>query len=251
MILDDVSLIVFVGGIYLIAGTIKGLLGLGLPTTALTLMTFILSPIQALSINLIPMFVANIWQLSRAENIRRVVTTYAYFAISLSLSIFAFSFLTVRLSTAMLQLAVASSVILFSLYNLSQRPIPLSPERDKLWQILFGFAAGVIGALTSMWAVPLVIYLLSKNLTPRAFVEAAGFLLLVGCLPLSVGYIVTGLITIDILYPALAGIIAALLGFQIGAHVRQKIDGALFRRILLWFFFVMGMRMLLVALSSI
>ena len=36
MILDDVSLILFVGGIYLIAGTIKGLLGLGLPTTALT-----------------------------------------------------------------------------------------------------------------------------------------------------------------------------------------------------------------------
>ena len=97
-----------------------------------------------------------------------------------------------------------------------------------------------MGALTSMWAVPLVIYLLSKNLTPRAFVEAAGFLLLVGCLPLSVGYLVTGLVTIDILYPALASIIAALLGFQIGEHLRQKIDGALFRRILLWFFFVMG-----------
>ncbi|MGC6517508.1 MAG: sulfite exporter TauE/SafE family protein [Candidatus Puniceispirillaceae bacterium] len=248
---DPLSLSLFVFGCYLIAGTVKGLLGLGLPTTALTILTFLLSPFQALAINLIPMFIANLWQFSRADNIAGLMRRYGYFALSLSVTILAGSFLTSRLSPDVLRLVVAAAVVIFAIYNLSNRPLHLSPDKDIFWQILFGALAGIMGALTSMWAVPLVMYLLSRNLGAQQFVDAAGFLLLVGCLPLSIGYIATGLVTKAVLLPAIMGTIGALAGFQIGETLRGRLNEALFRRLLLWFFLIMGLRMAILALTSL
>ena len=248
---EDMSLILIVSGIYLLAGAIKGLLGLGLPTTAITFMTFVMSPLQAIAVNLLPMFLTNVWQFSRAENRRLLVKHYRYFATSLCISIFCFSFFTGRLSPTALQLLVAFAVMLFSIYNLRQKAISLASDKDMLWQILFGCAAGFMGAFTSMWAVPMVIYLLSRNLSPKEFVDAAGFLLLIGCLPLSVGYIATGVVTSDIWVPAIAATISAWCGFQLGEYLRLYVNASLFRRLLLWFFFIMGVRMALVAIEAL
>lgn len=244
---DPLWLMIFVFVTYLIAGTIKGTLGLGLPTTALTIMTFFLSPFQALAINLVPMFLTNVWQFSRAKNIVTLMKRYAYFALGLAVTIFIGSFITGQLSFELVRFFVAGAVIIFALYNLAQRPLRLDPSHDKAWQLFFGVLAGIMGALTSMWAVPLVMYLLSRNLAPKDFVDAAGFLLLVGCIPLSVGYVATGIVTADVLGPAIAGTVGSLTGFQVGAKLRGFIHEALFRKVLLWFFLAMGVRMAIVA----
>ena len=248
---DSVTLSVFIFATYLIAGTIKGTLGIGLPTTAITLMTFFLSPLQALAINLVPMFLTNVWQFSRADNLTALMRRYAYFAIALSVTIFACSFVTAQLSLNEVRFAVAGGVIIFAIYNLFQRPFLLNVRHDRMWQLFFGCLAGVMGALTSMWAVPLVMYLLSRDLSPKEFVDAAGFLLLVGCIPLSVGYGLTGLVTSDVLWPAVAGTIGSLTGFQMGATLRGLINAQLFKKVILWFFLTMGIRMVIVALSAL
>lgn len=240
---DNQVIYISIFAVYLIAGVIKGLLGLGLPTTAITLMSFFLSPLQALAMNIVPMFAANIWQFWRADEKAILVKRYAPFAITLTITIFIFSFLTARLPLPYLQLIISLAVIIFALFNLFQKPIALSEEKDVFWQIILGALAGILGALTSMWAVPLVIYLLARHLAPKAFVDASGYLLLVGCLPLTIGYVSTGIVTPEIILPSLAGAVAALCGFGIGEYMRRFINAALFRRVLLWFFFLMGLRM--------
>jgi len=75
---NEIALIV--GLAYLIAGVVKGVIGIGLPTTAITIMTFFISPLMALGLNLIPMTVANIWQFSKADNPKKLINNYKYFA---------------------------------------------------------------------------------------------------------------------------------------------------------------------------
>ena len=58
---------IIVGLAFLIAGIVKGVIGIGLPTTAITIMTFFVSPLMALGLNLIPMTVANFLQFSKAD----------------------------------------------------------------------------------------------------------------------------------------------------------------------------------------
>ena len=61
---------------FLIAGLIKGIIGIGLPTTAITIMTFFVSPLLALGLNLVPMTVANIWQFSQSDNPKQILSKY-------------------------------------------------------------------------------------------------------------------------------------------------------------------------------
>jgi uncharacterized membrane protein YfcA len=82
---NEITLIV--GLAYLIAGVVKGVIGIGLPTTAITIMTFFISPLMALGLNLIPMTVANMWQFSKADNPKKIISKYKYFAFSLVICI--------------------------------------------------------------------------------------------------------------------------------------------------------------------
>ena len=74
------EIFILIGFAYFIAGIVKGIIGIGLPTTAITIMTFFISPLVALGLNLIPMTVSNIWQFSRADNPKKVMQNYKYFA---------------------------------------------------------------------------------------------------------------------------------------------------------------------------
>ena len=48
---NEISIIVAIA--FFLAGVVKGVIGIGLPTTAITIMTFFISPLMALGLNLI------------------------------------------------------------------------------------------------------------------------------------------------------------------------------------------------------
>ena len=48
---------------FLIAGMVKGVVGLGLPTIAVGLLGLVMAPLQAAALLIIPSMVTNIWQL--------------------------------------------------------------------------------------------------------------------------------------------------------------------------------------------
>ena len=91
----------------------------------------------------------------------------------------------------------------------------LNPRYDRAckfsWQHL-----GHSRRLTSLWGVPITIYLVMKQVSPRQFVDASGFLILIGCIPLAVGYSVTGCPEQPACGPVRRVAEAAIIGFTIG-----------------------------------
>src|SRR3954468_12069710 len=53
-----------VAGTFLLAGTVKGVIGLGLPTVSLALLTVAFDLPSAMALLLVPSFVTNLWQAS-------------------------------------------------------------------------------------------------------------------------------------------------------------------------------------------
>ncbi|ONX46647.1 hypothetical protein A8F11_13745, partial [Burkholderia cenocepacia] len=49
--------------VFLLAGAVKGMIGLGLPTIAMGLLTLAMPPSAAASLLLVPSFITNVWQL--------------------------------------------------------------------------------------------------------------------------------------------------------------------------------------------
>ncbi len=50
---------------FLIAGFVKGVIGLGLPTVSMGLLSVVMPPAKAASLLIVPSFVTNVWQLAR------------------------------------------------------------------------------------------------------------------------------------------------------------------------------------------
>src|SRR5204863_7085245 len=54
---------ILIGATFLLAGLVKGVIGMGLPTVAMGLLSLALPPAEAAAILVVPSLVTNIWQL--------------------------------------------------------------------------------------------------------------------------------------------------------------------------------------------
>ncbi len=87
-------------------------------------------------------------------------------------------------------------------------------------------------------------YLLATNTPKDRFIGATGFLFLSGCIPLGVGLVFTGLLTGPVVVKSLLGLVVVLTGFRVGEIMRNHISQDLFRRMVLFGFLLMGLRLL-------
>ena len=247
----DLDLILITALTFLMAGLIKGLLGLGMPTTSITLMSFFISPLMAIAINLVPMFFSNLWQFGQARAPLLLSRRYGLLAAIMMATMLVSSFFTVRLGNQGLTFLIGLSVSFFAAINLIGFQPKITDRHDKSAQIITGLIAGTIGGATSLWGVPITLYLIARHVQRDEFVDAMGFLLFLGCLPLFIGYGATGLLDVASLWPfMLVGTLAGLTGFEVSRRLRSYLSPALFRKLLLWMFFAMGLRMMGLAILA-
>ncbi|WP_312410735.1 TSUP family transporter, partial [Shinella sp.] len=71
--LSDPLLLVAVAATFLVAGIVKGVTGMGLPTVAMGVLGGLLSPLAAAALLVIPSFVTNVWQLLAGQSIMPIV----------------------------------------------------------------------------------------------------------------------------------------------------------------------------------
>ncbi len=57
---------------FLIAGFVKGVIGLGLPTVSIGLLSLVMAPAKAASLLIVPSFVTNVWQLAAGPSFGRL-----------------------------------------------------------------------------------------------------------------------------------------------------------------------------------
>ena len=55
--------LIFVGAVFALAGFVKGVIGLGLPTIAMGLLGVLMTPNQAAAILVVPALLTNVWQM--------------------------------------------------------------------------------------------------------------------------------------------------------------------------------------------
>lgn len=66
-------LLIFIAAALLLAGFIKGVIGLGLPTVAIGLLAVTMQPSRAIAIVIVPAIVTNIWQTFAGPYLRDII----------------------------------------------------------------------------------------------------------------------------------------------------------------------------------
>ena len=62
MLMFELPILVGIAGTFFIAGTVKGVIGLGLPSISLAFLTVLIDLPSAMALLLVPSFVTNLWQ---------------------------------------------------------------------------------------------------------------------------------------------------------------------------------------------
>ncbi|MEM7545820.1 MAG: sulfite exporter TauE/SafE family protein [Pseudomonadota bacterium] len=230
--------------VFILAGTVKGAIGIGLPTTVIAFLSLVTDPRVAVAVGLLSMVLSNIWQVYREGDVVRTLRRFWPMASVTMVVLFCASFFAAAADGRVILICTGIAIAIFAATSLVGQPPALPPPWERAGQIVSGTASGLMGGFTGIWAPPLLIFLLSLRLEKTDFVRTIGFLLLLGALPLLAGYVVTGLMTKELFAMSVAMLIPTFLGFTIGERIRRALNPARFQKSVLIFFLIMGLNMI-------
>ena len=223
--------IFLVSVVFVIAGFVKGVIGLGLPTVSLALLAATIELKTALAVLVLPALATNVVQALTGGALLKIVRrtwTFMVFA-----SVFTW------LGTGILAASDAPAfAALLGFVTVAYAGISLASLQiviSKKWEVLvspgLGVIAGIITGLTGTFVVPGVMYLQSLKFSKDKFIQAMGILFTAASLALGISLGGHGLITVNLGFVSAMAIAPAFFGMYIGTKIRNKLDDRKFRRV--------------------
>jgi uncharacterized membrane protein YfcA len=232
--------IVFACLTFVLAGFIKGVVGLGLPTVAVGLLSLVMTPAQAAAWMIVPSFVTNVWQLARGPvfwplllRLRSMLAGVCFGTWAAGAALYGDG--TTNHATAALGIAL----FLYALAGLSHVRLNTAPRNEKWLSPIIGAITGAVTAATGVFVIPAVPYLQSLGLEKDELVQALGLSFTVSTLALAPVLIQSGAFEGAVAGISALALLPALLGMSMGQYVRNRIPAAAFR-----FYFFLGLLVL-------
>lgn len=242
-ILLDPALLAVVAVVYLSAGTVKGLSGIGLPAMAVAATSQIVDTRTAVALVIFPMIVSNAWQVFRSGDLAATLRRYAVFGAILAAGVLPVTVLAATVEERAMQAGLGVIIIVFATVSGIGRMPPIPDRLDRRAQVAGGLAAALFGGLSAVWGPPIAMYLAARGVEKDEFVRASGVLILIGSVPLCIGYAQQGLLTGPLSLTSGLMILPTLAGFALGERLRRRVSAAGFRRVLLWIFLFLGLNL--------
>jgi len=231
--------------VFVLAGVVKGVTGMGLPTVAMGLLGGALSPVAAASMLFIPTFVTNAWQLLSGPSLGRTLRRLWPMMLAVVVVTLGSAALLVRVDRDASRAALGVALVVYALYALVA-PVFRVPQRRERWLgPLVGAVSGVVTGATGVFVMPAVPYLQSLGLQREELVQALGLAFTVSTISLTTGLVLNGAFGVQQLGLSALAVLPALLGMWLGQVIRQRISARVFRACFLGFLLLLGLELML------
>jgi hypothetical protein len=230
---------------FLLAGIVKGIAGMGLPTLAMGLLGTVMPPVTAAALLIVPSFITNVWQLfagpSFASILRRLWLMMAGITVGTIAGARLLASDNVKWTTA----GLGAALIAYAAYSLLARQ-PTVPAKAERWSSpAVGFLTGLVTGGTGVFVVPAVPYIQALGLSRDDLIQALGLSFTVSTIALAVGLASHGAFDAGHLAMSSLAVLPALLGMWLGQVLRRRISPATFRRWFLAFLILLGFELLI------
>jgi len=222
--MTGIDSLLIVSVVMLIAGTVKGIAGLGLPTIAVSLLVFFFDAHQALGLIVLPLLFSNLLQAWQSGQFRWVFSNFWPYLAAIAAAIYIASRFASQVNERVIYLLIVIGIFLFLISQKKLPKIQLTSKTHNFSASLAGTLAGILGGLTTVWGPPTIIYLRMLGLEKEQFVRATGWMFLIGSLPLTAGYWMGGILTTELVPAGLLGSVMAMGGVVLGKHYRSRIS---------------------------
>lgn len=228
---------------FFVAGIVKGVAGMGLPTVAMGILGALMSPVSAASLLVIPSFVTNFWQLFTGPNFLALVKRLWLMMLGIVAGTLAGSWLLTSANTKYASVGLGSALILYAMYSLWAKPSAVPARLERLLSPVIGLATGAINGGTGVFTIPAVPFLQALGLAKDDLIQALGLSFTVSTIALAAGLARGGAFHLANVTLSALAVIPALLGMWAGTAVRERISAATFRRWFLIFLAVLGLEL--------
>lgn len=236
-----------VAAVFVLAGGVKGITGMGLPTVAVSLLGLWMAPAQAAALLVIPSLATNVAQ-CRGPHTRRLLARLwpAWLALA-AVTVWAPG-LGASAWPVDARALLGAVLVAYGLWGL-WRPALADLSASSTWLgALAGMLTGLVTAATAVFVMPLVPYLQSLRLDKQAMVQALGLSFTIATLALAVR-LRTSADTTLLSWPSALALGAAFAGLWLGTRTRARLSGPAFQRALFIVFIGLGLANLLKAAS--
>ena len=246
---DSPTALAIIAGAFLLAGSVKGVIGMGLPTVAMGVLGLVMPPVQAAALLVVPSLATNVWQMLAGPAFATAVKRFATMLIGVCAGIF----LGIGLLTGATALASATLGGVLAVYGalgLTSARLAVPPRAERWLSPVVGLITGVLTGATGVFVVPAVPYLGSLELEPETLIQTLGLSFTVSTVALAAGLAATGQFPAAAATTSALALVPAFAGMFLGQRLRHRIRPDAFRR---WFFaglLVLGVYMLVRALAS-
>lgn len=227
------AVIAFVFAVFVLGGFVKGVVGLGLPTVTIGLLSLFMSPAEAAAILVVPSLVTNIWQFATGARLVRLLKRLATMLAGLCAGVWLGAGLISSADSGTIVALLGISLVLYAASGLASLHMSVAPRLEPWLAPVVGVVTGLITAATGVFVIPLVPYLQALGLDKDDLVQALGIAFTVATIALAVTLAQSGALDLAVAGTSLLAVVPALLGMWVGQHVRSRVRAETFRR---WFF---------------
>ena len=229
-------LLLLIAAAFLLAGFVKGVIGLGLPTVSMGLLAVTMQPSHALAIVIVPAIVTNIWQTFVGSYLRDIIRRLWPLMVGTVIGIWLNSGMLTGPYARYGSIVLGILLVIYAIIGLNKFSFDV-PRRDEKWiGAIVGVMTGVVSAATGVQVIPSMPFMQAIGMERDELVQALGVFFTVATVTLAFNITAAGLLTAATALPGAVAMVASFTGMFIGQAVRTQMQPDVFRR---WFLIAM------------
>ena len=225
-------LLIFIAAAFLLAGFVKGVIGLGLPTVSMGLLAVAMPPAHALAIVIVPGILTNIWQTFVGPYLRDIIRRLWPLMLGLAIGI--------RLNADMMtgpyarygSIFLGILLVIYAVVSLRKFVFTVSRRDEKWVGGIVGLVTGVISAATGVQVIPSMPYFQAIGMEKDELIQALGVFFTIATLVQAFNLSAAGLLNESTALPGVVALACSFTGMAIGQAVRTRLEPDSFRH---WF----------------
>ena len=241
-------LLIFIAAAFLLAGFVKGVIGLGLPTVSMGLLAVTMPPAQALAIVIVPAIVTNIWQTFVGPYLLDIIRRLWPLMVGTVVGIWLNSNMLTGPYAHYGSIVLGVLLVIYAIIGLSKFSFSVARRDEKWIGGIVGVMTGAVSAATGVQVLPSMPYMQAIGMEKDELVQALGVFFDTASVSLAFNLTSAGLLTAATALPGAVAMVAAFTGMFIGQAVRSRMQPDVFRY---WFLIAMIFLGIYIAASSI
>ena len=208
----------------ILAGTVKGILGIGLPLVAVPILATFFDLPTAIALMILPIMASNITQ--AWEGKRNTISIKRFVSLLITLipcTIFAAQYLTtINIKTG--SVILGSIVVIFSLSKFLKLNFNIKPKAESILSPIVGIISGLIGGVSSLIGPVIAMYFVSLKMQKDVFVGTIAIVFLFFATTLYTTMAINGTLNLNNIYSSVIISFPVMAGVFIGNKVRKLIN---------------------------